>query len=181
MEIFGTNKFSVNSIFFGLIDFKIYLVRHGLLLLFISFRLELVIGTCLSSISAILLEKFWKDLSTLVSEILRILSQFTFSKFATICFRTKMLNISIVEVFFWILCYCVIIIKTIKNCAWWSDIGEIRLPAIHSLFIILLKMLSINVWLRLVNLVGEVMLRRRLMEYMISRKWETFLFESHFR
>ena len=42
-------------------------------------------------------------------------------------------------------------------------------------------MLSINVWLRLVNLVGEVMLRRRLMEYMISRKRETFLFESHFR
>ena len=69
----------------------------------------------------------------------------------------------------------------IKNCAWWSDIGEIRLPAIQSSFIILLKMLSVKVWLRLVNLVGEVMLGTRLVEYMMSRKSETFLFESHFR
>ena len=69
----------------------------------------------------------------------------------------------------------------IKNCVWWSDIGEIRLPAIQSSFIILLKMLSVKVWLRLVNLVGEVMLGTRLVEYMMSRKSETFLFESHFR
>ena len=41
-------------------------------------------------------------------------------------------------------------------------------------------MLSIKVWLRLVHLLGEVMLERRLMEYMKSRKSETFLFESHF-
>ena len=68
-----------------------------------------------------------------------------------------------------------------KNYAWWPDIGEIRLPAIQSSFIILLKMLSIKVWLRLVNLVGEVMLGTRLVEYMMSRKSETFLFESHFR
>ena len=67
-----------------------------------------------------------------------------------------------------------------KNCAWWSDIGEIRLPAIQSSFIILLKMLSVKVWLRLVNLVGEVMLGTRLVQYMMSRKSETFLFESHF-
>ena len=69
----------------------------------------------------------------------------------------------------------------IKYYAWWSDIGEIRLPAIQSSFIILLKTLSIKVWLRLVNLVGEVMLGTRLVEYMMSRKSETFLFESHFR
>ena len=68
-----------------------------------------------------------------------------------------------------------------KNYAWWPDIGEIRLPAIQSSFIILLKMLSVKVWLRLVNLVGEVMLGTRLVEYMMSRKSETFLFESHFR
>ena len=42
-------------------------------------------------------------------------------------------------------------------------------------------MLSIEVWLRLVNLVGEVMLGRRLVEYMMSRKSETFLYELHFR
>ena len=42
-------------------------------------------------------------------------------------------------------------------------------------------MLSIKVWLQLVNLVGEVMLGTRLVEYMMSRKSETFLFESHFR
>ena len=42
-------------------------------------------------------------------------------------------------------------------------------------------MLSIKVWLRLVNLVGEVMLGTRLVEYMMSRMSETFLFESHFR
>ena len=69
----------------------------------------------------------------------------------------------------------------IKNCAWWSDIREIRLPAIQSSFIVLLQMLSIKVWLQLVNLVGEVMLGTRLVEYMMSRKSETFLFESHFR
>ena len=69
----------------------------------------------------------------------------------------------------------------IKNCAWWSDIGEIRLPAIQSSFIILLKILSFKVWLRLVNLVGKVMLGTRLVEYMMSRKSETFLFEPHFR
>ena len=79
MEIFDSNKFSVNSIFL-LIDFKIPLVSHGLLLLLISFGLSLVIGTCLSSISVILLEKFWKDLPTLPSETFGILSQFTFSK-----------------------------------------------------------------------------------------------------
>ena len=69
----------------------------------------------------------------------------------------------------------------IKNCAWLSDIGEIRLPAIQSSFIVLLKMLSMKVWQRLVNLVGEVMLGTRLVEYMMSRMSETFLFESHFR
>ena len=69
----------------------------------------------------------------------------------------------------------------IKNCAWWSDIGEIRLPVIQSSFITLLKMLSIKVWFQLVNLVGEVMLGRRLEEHMMSRKSESFLFESHFR
>ena len=42
-------------------------------------------------------------------------------------------------------------------------------------------MLSVKVWLGLVNLVGEVMLGRRLVEYMMSRKSETFLLESHFR
>ena len=68
----------------------------------------------------------------------------------------------------------------IKNYAWWSDIGEIRLPAIQPSFITLLKMLSIKVWLRLVNLVGEVMFGRRLVEYMMSTKSETFLSESHF-
>ena len=48
----------------------------------------------------------------------------------------------------------------IKNCAWWSDIGEMRLPAIQSSFITLLKMLPINVWLRLINLVGEVIRKK---------------------
>ena len=42
-------------------------------------------------------------------------------------------------------------------------------------------MLSIKVWLRLVNLVGKVMLGTGLVEYMMSRKSKTFLFESHFR
>ena len=44
-----------------------------------------------------------------------------------------------------------------------------------------LKMVSIKIWLRIVNLVGEVMLGKRLVEYMMSRKSETFLYESHFR
>ena len=61
-----------------------------------------------------------------------------------------------------------------------SDIGKITLPAMHSSFVTLLKMLSIKVWIRLVNLL-EVMLGRRLVEYMISRKSEIFLFESHFK
>ena len=55
------------------------------------------------------------------------------------------------------------------------------MPAIQSSFKILLNMLSIKVWVRLVNLVGEVMLGTRLVEYMVLRKSETFLFESHFR
>ena len=42
-------------------------------------------------------------------------------------------------------------------------------------------MVSIKIWLRIVNLVGEVMLGKRLVEYMMSRKSETFLYESHFR
>ena len=42
-------------------------------------------------------------------------------------------------------------------------------------------MLSIKVWLQLVNLVGEVMLGTRLVKYMMSRKSETFLFGSHFK
>ena len=41
-------------------------------------------------------------------------------------------------------------------------------------------MLYIRVWLQLDNLV-EVMLGTRLVEYMMSRKSETFLFESLFR
>ena len=69
----------------------------------------------------------------------------------------------------------------IKNCAWWSDTGEITLPAIQSSFIILLKILSVKVWLRLLNLVGEVMLGGRLVEHMTTRKLKIFLFESHFR
>ena len=51
-----------------------------------------------------------------------------------------------------------------KNCAWWSDIGEKRLPEIQPSFIILLKMLSIKVWPRRVNLILEVMLGTRLVE-----------------
>ena len=47
-------------VFFWWIDFKIPLVSHGLLLLFISFRLSLLIDTCLLSISVILLEKIEK-------------------------------------------------------------------------------------------------------------------------
>ena len=50
----------------------------------------------------------------------------------------------------------------------------------HSSFRTLLKMLSVKIWLRLVNLVGEVMLGIWLVEYMMSIKSETFLFESHF-
>ena len=69
----------------------------------------------------------------------------------------------------------------IKNCAWWLDIGEIGLPAIQPPLKTLLKMFSIRVWLQLVNLVGEVMLARRLLENMMSRKSKTFLFESHFK
>ena len=42
-------------------------------------------------------------------------------------------------------------------------------------------MLHIKVSLRLVNLVGQVMLGTRLLEYMTSRKSETFSSESHFR
>ena len=42
-------------------------------------------------------------------------------------------------------------------------------------------MLSIKVWLRLVNLVREVMLGTILVEYVMSGKSETFLFGSHFR
>ena len=42
-------------------------------------------------------------------------------------------------------------------------------------------MLSIKIWLRIVNLVGEIMLGKKLVEYMMSRKSETFLYESHFR
>ena len=34
-------------------------------------------------------------------------------------------------------------------------------------------MLLIKVWLRVVNIKGEVMLGRRLVEYMMSRKLET--------
>ena len=49
------------------------------------------------------------------------------------------------------------------------------MPAIQSSFTILLKMLSIKAWLQLANLVGEVMLGTRLVEYMMSRKSETFL------
>ena len=79
MEILGSNNLPGNS-FFLLIDFKIPLVSHGLLLLFISFRLSLGIGTCLLRISVISLEKFRKYLSTLASKTFRILSQFTFSK-----------------------------------------------------------------------------------------------------
>ena len=42
-------------------------------------------------------------------------------------------------------------------------------------------MLSIKVWQRLINLVGDAMLGRRLVEYMMSRKSKTFLFQSDFR
>ena len=55
------------------------------------------------------------------------------------------------------------------------------MPAIQSSFITLLKMLCIKVWLRLVNLVGKAILGRRLVEHIMSRKSETFIFESHFR
>ena len=83
------------------------------------------------------------------------------------------------DVILWIL--CCFVIGIIENCAWWSDIGKIRLPAVLSSFITLLKMVSIKVWIQLVNLLGEVILGRRLVEYMMSRKSENFLFESQFR
>ena len=44
------------------------------------------------------------------------------------------------------------------------------MPGIHSSFITLLKMLSVEVWLGLFNLVGEVMLGRRLVEYIYDVK-----------
>ena len=48
---------------------------------YFSFPSEsLVIGTFVKHISVILLEKIWKDLSTLPSETFRIWSQFAFSK-----------------------------------------------------------------------------------------------------
>ena len=52
----------------------------------------------------------------------------------------------------------------VKNCAWWSDTVEIRLSAIQSSLIILPKMLSMKIWAWFINLVGEVMLGRRLVE-----------------
>ena len=61
-----------------------------------------------------------------------------------------------------------------KNCAWWSDVGEKRLPEIQPSFIILQKMLSIKVWPRRVNLILEVMLGTRLVEYMMSRSRKPF-------
>ena len=64
-----------------------------------------------------------------------------------------MLTISFVDIILRILCSCVIG-YIIKNCAWWSDIGEIRLPAIQSSFITLLKMLSIKVFLEFFFLFG---------------------------
>ena len=42
-------------------------------------------------------------------------------------------------------------------------------------------MLSIKSWLQPVNLAVEIIFGRRLVEYLMLRKWETFLFESHFR
>ena len=112
------------------------------------------------------------------SKTFRILFQFTFSKSVINFLELKSLKFRSQMSFFEI---CVIVqLGIIKNCTWWSDIGETRLPAIQSSFITLLEMVSITVWLRLVNLVGEVMLGRRLVENMISRKSESFLFESHF-
>ena len=42
-------------------------------------------------------------------------------------------------------------------------------------------MLPVKVSLQVVNLIGEVKLGRTLVEYMMPRKSETFLFEPHFR
>ena len=64
-----------------------------------------------------------------------------------------------------------------KNCAWWSDIGETRLPTMQS-FMTLLKMLSIKFWLQLVNLVGE-MLGRRLVEHYDVIKSKKHFYLSH--
>ena len=96
----------VNSTFW-LIDFKIPLVSHGLLLLVLSFRLRLVIDTCLSSISVgyidmlvYLLDKSWKDLYTLPSKILRV--------YIIPVYFFKVLKILLVDIFLWVLYYCVI-------------------------------------------------------------------------
>ena len=105
----------VNSTFW-LIDFKIPLVSHGLLLLVLSFRLRLVIDTCLSSISVgyidmlvYLLDKSWKDLYTLPSKILRVyIIPVYFFKVCNMFFRIKILKILLVDIFLWVLYYCVI-------------------------------------------------------------------------
>lgn len=77
--------------------------------------------------------------------------------------------------------FCVIVqLGMIKNCAWWSYVRKIRLTAIQSSFITMLKMQYIKVWLRLVYLIEEVLLGRQLVQYMMSRKSETFLFNSDF-
>ena len=55
------------------------------------------------------------------------------------------------------------------------------MPTLQSLFITLLELLYIKVWLRFVDLVGEVLLGGTLAECMMSRKSKTFLFELHVR
>ena len=89
MEIFDSKTFSVNGIFW-LIHFKMSLFSHCLLLVFISFRLSLVIDACLSSISVILLEQFRKDLFKLPVNVYYILNCDRF-------FKTTMPKISFVD------------------------------------------------------------------------------------
>ena len=80
------------------------------------FRLRLVIDTCLSSISVgyidmlvYLLDKSWKDLYTLPSKILRVyIIPVYFFKVCNMFFRIKILKILLVDIFLWVLYYCVI-------------------------------------------------------------------------
>lgn len=57
-----------------------------------------------------------------------------------------------------------------KNCAQWSDIGQVKLPAITFSSVLLSKILSVRVFVWVVSFVGMVILSATEFEYILSRE-----------
>ena len=132
---------------------RISWIIHGLFCSLVSLLVIFISGIYLSRRVWIKFRKISREVSGFSSSVFKISSQFICSSFLkawwlnTLRFLLKRIYLLIVVVLCDLLVY-------IKNCARWSDIGLVRLPAIEFSSVLLSKMLSIRAFEWVVSLVG---------------------------